>query len=82
MKDDVRYVVINEKTLGYMACSNIDWFSSAGVLRGDISKGGPDWKNGPIAVLPTDNVRQATPEDFRAFRVAMPPLMRENCQPQ
>ncbi|CDQ10684.1 hypothetical protein AFERRI_400465 [Acidithiobacillus ferrivorans] len=63
-------VVINENTLGYMTNRTRDWFSTAGVLAGNIFKGGADWKNGPISVLPTDQVRPATLKDFEAFRVS------------
>lgn len=62
-------VVINEKTLGYMSSRTRDGFSTAGVLAGNIFKGGANWRNGPIAVLPTDHVRPATMQDFEAFRV-------------
>ncbi len=64
-------VVINENTLGYMTNRTPrDWFSTAGVLAGNIFKGGADWKNGQISVLPIDQVRPATLKDFEAFRVS------------
>jgi hypothetical protein len=69
-------VVINEKTLGYMTKHTRDWFSTAGVLAGNILKGGANWRNGPIAVLPTDHVRPATLKDFEDFRVCATGYLR------
>jgi hypothetical protein len=50
------YIVVNEHTLGYR---NPAIPSLVGVLAGNIFKGGADWKNGPIAVLPTGDCSPA-----------------------
>lgn len=65
----VRYIVHDENALCYVDEARNDLLM--GVLVGDVFKGGPDWKNGPIAK--TGSVRPATLEDFERFRVKPPP---------
>lgn len=64
----IRYVVHGENALGYIH-ERTPWLM--GVLAGCVWSGGPDPKNGPIAVsAPT---RPATMADFDRFRVIPPP---------
>lgn len=63
-----RYVVHGENALGYVN-DRVPWLM--GVLAGCVWSGGPDPKNGPIAI--TGPTRPATLSDFERFRV-MPPL--------
>lgn len=64
------YVVKDEHTLGYLYGNS----SFMGVLAGSVIKGGHDWKNGPVAILPGHTkLRRATVADFEAFRVRVPP---------
>lgn len=60
-----KYVVKNENTL----CYRQEGSSLLGVLAGSVLRGGHDWKNGPVAVLPTDTLRDATLKDFEFYRV-------------
>lgn len=60
-----KYVVKNENTL----CYRQEGSSLLGVLAGSVLRGGHDWKNGAVAVLPTDTLRDATLEDFEFYRV-------------
>ncbi|AGR47637.2 hypothetical protein SmphiM12_005 [Sinorhizobium phage phiM12] len=65
------YVVLNGHTLGYLfdgfPTDKPEWM---GVLAGSVLLGGYDWKNGPVVVLPGNDVRLATKEDFDFFRVS------------
>ncbi len=73
MEESVEYIVVNENTLGYVDFRYPDASLSVGVLRGNVFKGGPDPKNGPIVVLPQVNrVRPATLEDFESYRISVP----------
>ena len=63
----VRYVVLNEHTLGYIA----DGSPFMGVLAGKVAGGGYDPKNGPVAIAEErDSIRPATQADFVDFRVS------------
>jgi hypothetical protein len=62
-----KYIVIEEKTLGYVLSERPN---SAGILGRLI--GGYDWKNGPISIF-SANTRAATIADFKKFRVQLPP---------
>lgn len=67
----VRYVVMDEHTLGYVDDANPQWM---GVLAGSVLKGGRDPKNGSAVIVPGHTVlRPATEADFAAFRVVIPP---------
>lgn len=63
---EANYFVMNENALIYNV--NLET-GSASVLQGKILAGGPDWKNGSIAIGPRDRLREATPEDFLSFRI-------------
>lgn len=64
------YVVKDEHTLGYLDGNS----SLMSILAGSVIKGGHDWKNGPVAIVPgCTKLRRATVADFEAFRVQMPP---------
>lgn len=65
MTRSVRYYVHGGNALGYVVEGQGD---TLGVLAGDIFRGGPDPKNGPIAI--TDELVPATREDFARFRVS------------
>jgi hypothetical protein len=67
----VKYVVLNENTLGYI---NEERPNTLGVLAGSVIRGGHVWSNGPVTIVPTvDKVRPATREDLETYRVAAPP---------
>lgn len=66
----IRYVVVNENTLGYIQRETVPGWFSLGVLAGLVRKGGPDPMNGPVSISnETDNIRDATEQDFKDFRV-------------
>lgn len=65
----MRYIVINENTLGYIDPS-WPWSGWIGVLAGSLIKGGRNWKDGPTVIGSTDVVRDATVTDFELFRVS------------
>lgn len=68
--DGVKYLVVDEHTLA----ARIPGSSFLQVLHGKLLKGGHDWKNGPIAIVPGfTRLRPATRADFESFRV-MPPV--------
>ncbi|MGO2147708.1 MULTISPECIES: hypothetical protein [Halomonas] len=67
VNNDVKYVVLNEHTLGYFLGPDRQLMM---VLHGLVLKGGHDWKNGSVSIGPRDSVREATREDFVAFRVS------------
>lgn len=69
----VRYVVMNENTLGYIEGSR----PSMGVLAGSVLKGGHHWLNGPVSTFGCA-LRDATLADFQTYRVSPPPELR-NC---
>lgn len=64
---DVKYLVVNENTLGYQFAGD----SMVGVLGGKVLLGGRS--NGPLeepfSLAPSDKVREATKADFDYFRV-------------
>lgn len=62
----VRYVVVNENTLGYIYDVQPD---SLNVLAGSVIKGGRSPLNGPTFIGANDQVRPATLADFETFRV-------------
>jgi hypothetical protein len=62
----VKYVVMNENTLGYIFDTQP---KTMGVLAGSVIKGGHDWKNGPVPIRDSDSIRPATKADFDVFRV-------------
>lgn len=66
-RTDVRYVVKKENTLGYI-------FDAVPSLLGVLAsnKDGPHPNGGPVSFFP-DDIRPATVEDFRQFRVVVPP---------
>lgn len=67
----IRYVVLNEHTLGYIHSQQPNLM---GVLHGSVIRGGHNWLNGPVTIIPSvDQVRAATLEDFEAYRVVPPP---------
>ncbi len=70
MELEVRYVVKNENTLGYIFRGREH---TMGVLAGSVIRGGHDPFNGSVAVTPSDKVRTATREDFDSYRVQAPP---------
>ncbi|GBO89125.1 hypothetical protein [Marinobacter salsuginis] len=62
------YIVMNENALGIVHGGAI---REMDVLAGLVLKGGPNWKNGPVAFNPRiDRFRQATLADFETFRVS------------
>jgi hypothetical protein len=71
----VRYVVLDENTLGYINSEQPDVLGvlAASILRGAVHS----WLDGPVAILQTKNIRPATVADFNAFRVAVPPDFKE-----
>ena len=67
---DVKYVVMNEHTLGYLSKA---YPNDMGVLSGSVIKGGRDWKNGPAFIVPGHtHFRPATRADFAEYRVTVP----------
>lgn len=68
----IRYVVAGENTLGYIDDRVPGMLA---VLAGDVFRGGPDPKNGPISTFGL-SIRPALPEDFDRFGVLAPPEMR------
>jgi hypothetical protein len=67
----VRYVVMDEHTLGYLDNSTPMYVH---VLHGSVLKGGHDWKNGPAIISPGHTIlRPATTNDFAEYRVSIPP---------
>lgn len=69
MEIEVRYVVKNENTLGYIFRGREH---TMGVLAGNVTRGGHEPFNGPAPVTPSDKVRAATREDFDSYRVQAP----------
>lgn len=68
---EVRYVVLDEHTLGYIYGAAPRFM---GVLAGSVLRGGHDWRNGPVSITPGDpRIRSATLADFEMFRVVPPP---------
>lgn len=67
---DLRYVVLNEHTLGYVTTNDP---LSLQVLHGLSVKGGHDWRNDPVCITPDDVLRPATRPDFCEHQVALPP---------
>jgi len=66
----IRYVVVNENTLGYIQRETVQGWFSLGVLAGLVRKGGPDPMNGPVSISEkTDSIRDATEQDFNNYRV-------------
>lgn len=62
------YYVLNENTLGYVYAEQPN---RMGVLAGSVLKGGHDWRNGPVAIMPgIDKLRPATLADFDEYRVS------------
>jgi hypothetical protein len=61
------YHVLNGHSLGYVQEAAPGIF---GVLHGDPLSGGYDEKNGPVALCPGDQLREATLADFERFRVS------------
>lgn len=72
MSERPKYIVINENALCYRLNNGelVAGYSLCGVLAGSVLRGGPDPKNGTIAVGPDDKVRAATNADFDFFRVS------------
>ena len=66
----VKYIVMNENTLGHRIGAD-----HMGVLA--ATKDGYDWKNGPVCLSPLDAIRPATFEDFEKFRVDAEGFKRE-----
>lgn len=66
----MKYVVLNENTLGYTDDRHP---GRMGVLAGSVIRGGHDWLNGPVTLGAADKLRPATPEDFDTYRVVVPP---------
>jgi hypothetical protein len=59
--------VINEHTLGYIYSERPN---SVNVLAGSVIKGSPwSWLNTPAYCSAHDTLRDATDDDFKAFRV-------------
>lgn len=73
-----RYIVKGDHTLGYVL--NPDFcppgYASIGVLAGSVLRGGHDWKNGPT-VAHHNELRDATPADFAAYRVLPPASLNQ-----
>jgi hypothetical protein len=66
-----KYVVMDEHTLGYLVDKTP---TLMGVLAGSVLKGGHDWKNGAVSIVPGHTkLRMATEADFEFFRVMLPP---------
>ena len=61
----MKYIVINENTLGY----RIEGSPFIGVLAGSVLRGGSNPINGTISLSSLDLVRDATLSDFEFFRV-------------
>jgi hypothetical protein len=66
----VRYIVINEHTLGYLQPPESKF---AGILRGSIIKGGDTVQTNGVIVLSNHTVRDATRADFEEYHVTCPP---------
>lgn len=69
MRTDVRYVVKDEHTLGYL-------IESSPTMMGVLAslKSGHNPMYGPVSILPgATELRSATVKDFEVFRVAVPP---------
>ena len=72
-----RYVVLNENTLGYFHDGVKHGSKWMGVLRADVFKGqNNDPLRGPVFISCTDEIRPATPDDFKQYRVMLPPSLR------
>lgn len=67
MRDDVRYVVKDRHTLGYIFDAQPDLM---GVLSSN--KDGHHYINGPVSIFGS-NIKPATVDDFETFRVMLPP---------
>lgn len=61
-----KYVVLGEHTLCYRIPKTP---SMLGVLAGSVIRGGHNPLNGPVSVLPSENLRPASVEDFDFFGV-------------
>lgn len=61
----MKYIVINENTLGY----RIEGSSQIGVLAGSVLRGGSNPMNGTISLSSLDVVRDAKLSDFDFFMV-------------
>ena len=64
---NTQYLVWEENTL----CYTIGNTSILGVLASNIN--GRDPKNGGFIPVSSDKLRDATKEDFKTFRVTLPP---------
>ena len=64
----IKLVVINEHTLGYIQPETPTMYCTfrASLLKGATFEMNP----GPKSILPSDNVRLATPKDFADYRVS------------
>ena len=67
MRTDVKYVVKDESTLGYIHDAQPNYM---GVLASN--KNGHHPHGGPVVVLGSD-IRPATANDFEFYRVVVPP---------
>lgn len=65
--NSLRYVVVDENILGIIRASHP---YQVEVLVSSVIKGGPDPKNGPYPIKYDAVVRDATEEDFKAFRLS------------
>ncbi|WP_176043008.1 hypothetical protein [Burkholderia stabilis] len=74
---DVKYVVMDENTLGYVIEGRRNII---GVLAGSVIRGGRNWLNGPAVVLPGyTRIRAATEADFDFYRTHVPYDFKWEC---
>lgn len=74
-RTDISYVVKDENTLGYIIDAQP---SCMGVLASN--KDGHNWINGPVSIFGAA-IRPATEEDFKTFRVVVPPDFKSQGKP-
>lgn len=67
---NLRYLVLNEHTLGYVA-DDAPLFLH--VLNGHSVMGGHHWRNGSVQITSSDALRIATRQDFTDYDVGVPP---------
>lgn len=66
----MKYVVINENMLGYRTVQPC----MVGILASSVIRGSSyNPANGPRYISVHDNLRPATDQDFKDFRVKLPP---------
>lgn len=73
---DIALVVYKEHTLGYI---DLSYLNTLNILQADIWKGA-GWTLGynPIMIVPSEEVRLASPRDFEEFNVCFDGYQKDN----